>query len=365
MRNGDGDWRVGGNRPLDAGASYGTRRVRSCVRPCCPVWGAAASPSEASWCSDMTCPALRGARPCCCLHCGQDVVLNVSLTAITMLWNVSDHLARSRGTLSKGRAAQHLNRVQSAAAAAAAASAASAASPAASAAAPAAAAAAASGGGAGAAQTQPVASAPVAIAASGTSYNLFSASAGAADAVASAEKPMSPAFAAALSFARGVPSRPASASPGGSVSAPDAGPTATPTTATPTAATPTTATPTAAAPTATVAHSRLSATAVAAGAPTVAALPGAAPAGGYPLHDLNEEESIAMLMIAFRSLKSLSVDPRPEVRRDRAAGTGCLSQDRIALCPGSTCTQKSVPPHTLRRNDGGYAVCGVFSSGSG
>lgn len=30
-------------------------------------------------------------------------------------------------------------------------------------------------------------------------------------------------------------------------------------------------------------------------------------------HDLNEAESIAMLMIAFRSLKSLSVDRRPEV----------------------------------------------------
>ncbi|KAG2443720.1 hypothetical protein HXX76_002066 [Chlamydomonas incerta] len=229
----------------------------------------------------------------------QDVVLNVSLTAITMLWNVSDHLARSRGTLSKGRAAQHLNRVQSAAAAAAAAAAAGA---------PAAAAtpAAAAGGGGGTPQPPPGVSAPVAITASGTSYNLFSASAGAADAAASTEKPMSPAFAAALNFARGVPSRPATSSPGGSLSAPglDQQPQQ----------------PAAATSTAAGGDSRPGGAsgAAAAGAPVgasaAASAAGAAPAGGYPLHDLNEEESIAMLMIAFRSLKSLSVDPRPEAR---------------------------------------------------
>ncbi|KAG2500662.1 hypothetical protein HYH03_001428 [Edaphochlamys debaryana] len=215
----------------------------------------------------------------------QDLVLNVSLTAITMLWNVTDHLARSRGTLSRAANASHAAASQAAAAAAASAAAASSCT-----------AAAANGG---------------ALSFSGMSGSSTPAvdipgrhpSEGGAE-LGEKEKQMSPAFAAALAFARGVPARPGSSSSTNSPW-PDAPAT---TTASATITATGTAQPGEGTPAPALTGPRRPS---GAGMAPLGASPGEA---GAPLHDLNEAESIAMLMIAFRALKALSVDPRPEAR---------------------------------------------------
>ncbi len=185
----------------------------------------------------------------------QDTVLNVSLSAITLLWNVTDQLARSRGTLSRHAATHPLPWAEAPAVAA---------QP------------------APPPQEQPVASASASsiggAGAQATPPRAVPAPAAAVGADGSDFKPMSPAFEAALNFARGVPSRPASQT----VPAAPMAPATTP--------------------------------AAAASAPARAMMLVAAAMGGAPqLHDLNQEESIAMLMLGFRALRDLSVDLRPEV----------------------------------------------------
>ncbi len=215
-------------------------------------------------------------------------MLNISLTAITMLWNASDHLARSRGTLSKAAA--------SLAASSASLSRAGNASTAGPGAAP---------------RLSPLGLPPPPPAATTiptTSPTPFEAAGAIATSIGSTsaisdglpERQQSAAFTAALSFAHGVPTLPGRSSTppspttnrfqqqqqqdggasvtlgtglrGGEVVSPQPIP--------------------------------------AGGAVALFSGPPVPYTGG---HDLNEAESIAMLMIAFRSLKSLSVDRRPEV----------------------------------------------------
>ncbi|GFR47515.1 hypothetical protein Agub_g9147, partial [Astrephomene gubernaculifera] len=225
----------------------------------------------------------------------QDAVLNVSLTAITMLWNVTDHLARSRGTFSRVAAAanpHHAPPVNAAAPAIKAPNPTSAA---------AAAAAAASSGPTASSTTTPTAAPTVgANGAAGNDSSPFTNTLYADSATAGGERQMSPAFAAALSFARGVPSLPSVSSQQSSPWVSAGGAQGQQQLQQPHAAQ----------------------AAAAAPAPVTATQPQPLPlvatssggGGSYAVHDLDEAECIALLMIAFRSLKALAVDKRPEAR---------------------------------------------------
>ncbi|GIL51116.1 hypothetical protein Vafri_7207, partial [Volvox africanus] len=232
----------------------------------------------------------------------QDTVLNVSLSSITMLWNVTDHLARSRGTFSKAAATQHHQGQQQhhhhhqqqkqphpVATMTVTAVAAASAPPVA------------AKGGLSPAQAPPThlysSSTRAFVDGSGGTAGVgsspFSSSTYGSDTSGNGEKQMSPAFAAALSFARGVPSLPSASSPESSPWPQPQQP-----------------------------HVNLESklkpgqqlAQAAAGTSAAMLAGGASGSGSYPLHDLDEAESISMLMIAFRSLKALSVDPRPEAR---------------------------------------------------
>ncbi|GIL75246.1 hypothetical protein Vretifemale_5026 [Volvox reticuliferus] len=237
----------------------------------------------------------------------QDTVLNVSLSSITMLWNVTDHLARSRGTFSKAAATQHqqghhhhqqqqqqkhphpvammtVNAVAAAASPTPAAATVGTPPPRAP-----------TTQLGSSSSTRPIGGGSSGAAAAGSSP--FSSEMYGSDTAGDGEKQMSPAFAAALSFARGVPSLPSASSPERSPWVQQQQPQARPD-----------AQLQQGQPVHQQAHLGQAAGALA------AIVAGGAGGAGYPMHDLDEAESIAMLMIAFRSLKALSVDPRPEAR---------------------------------------------------